>query len=238
LHHPKAGFWIRLSVIMIYPFDGLLFKIRFANLDRIPARGGVILAVNHLSYIDTLVMARLTWASGRIPRFLIKSSLFDKPVIGTLFRGAGQIPVHRGTNDAQLSLRDAKSALDRGECVVIYAEGTITRDPDWWPMQAKTGVARLALMAPDAAVVPIGQWGAQFTFDSLRMRFRPFPRKPARASVAPPLDLSRFRGAEPDATVLRELTDEIMTAVRVEVARLRGERPPTEFFPQPPPRVA
>ena len=233
LHRPRAGFWIRLCVAILYPLDSLLFKIKWRGLDRIPAQGGVIVAINHLSYIDTILMARLIWQSGRIPRFLIKSGVFSKPVVGRIMTGAGQIPVHRGTTDAQRSLRDAQQALERGECVVIYAEGTITHDPDWWPMQGKTGVARLALLAPDAPVIPVGQWGPQFTFDSRHRRVRPFPRKPALASVGAPVDLTRFRGAEPSAAVLRDITDLIMTAVRSEVAELRGVAAPEQFYRRP-----
>jgi 1-acyl-sn-glycerol-3-phosphate acyltransferase len=237
LHKPKAGFWIRFAVVVLYPVDTILFKIRWRRLDRIPARGGVILVVNHLSYIDTILMARLVWASGRIPRFMIKSAVFAKPFLGRVMRGAGQIPVHRGTIDAQQSLRYAKKALDEGQCVVIYAEGTITRDPEWWPMQARTGVARLAMMAPDVPVVPVGQWGPQFTFDARAHTFRPFPRKMSLAAVGDPVDLNCFRGREPDAAVLRRMTDQIMGAVRDLVAELRQQPAPREFF-VPPARIA
>ncbi|MEP6852639.1 MAG: lysophospholipid acyltransferase family protein [bacterium] len=228
LHKPKAGFWIRLCVALLYPLDAMLFKIRFRHLDRVPATGGVLLVVNHLSHIDTILMARLVWQSGRIPRFMIKSDVFTTPVVGRAMTGAGQIPVHRGTTNAQHSLQAASDALTRGECVVIYAEGTITQDPDWWPMQAKTGVARLALLAPDVPVVPIGQWGPQFTLS--RRRFRPFPRKVAAASVGHPVDLSPWRSiAEPGQLDLRRMTDAIMSAVRDEVAVLRAEPAPTSF---------
>ena len=163
LHRPKAGFWIRLCVVLLYPFDGLLFRIRWRHLERVPApsEGGVIIAINHISVVDTVLMARLVWQSGRIPRFLIKSGVFGLPVIGQILRGAKQIPVFRGTADASQSLREAVVALAQGEAVIIYPEGTITHDPDQWPMEAKTGIARLVLLSPDTPVVPVGQWGAQ-----------------------------------------------------------------------------
>lgn len=223
LHKPKAGFWIRLSVIILYPLDGLLFRIRWHNLDRIPARGGVIIAINHISHIDTVLMARLVWQSGRIPRFLVKNTMFDKAGVGTIMRGARQIPVFRGTTEAAASLDQAVAALRRGEAIVFYPEGTITRDPAQWPMQAKTGIGRLALLAPDVPIVPVGQWGAQVV---RKHRFRP----QVEASVGEPVDLGRFRGVEPDAAALREVTDTIMTAVRDEVAKLRGEAAPVDFY--------
>ncbi|MGI8881922.1 MAG: lysophospholipid acyltransferase family protein [Jatrophihabitans sp.] len=226
LHKPKAGLWIRFCVLVIYPLDGLLFKIRWCNLQRVPAKGGVILAVNHVSYVDTILIARFVWQSGRIPRFLIKASMFEKPFIGGVLRGAAQIPVRRGTADASQSLHAAKEALDRGECVIIYPEGTMTHDPDWWPARAKTGVARLALLAPHAPVVPVGQFGAQFTFDSLRKTVRPFPRKEVTVSVGEAVDLARFRDKEPTSELLHEMTDEIMWSITELVGEIRNEPPP------------
>jgi 1-acyl-sn-glycerol-3-phosphate acyltransferase len=237
LHKPKAGFWIRLCVVVLYPLDSLMYRIRFQHLERVPPpeAGGVIIAVNHISHIDTVLMARLVWQAGRIPRFMIKASLFPKPVIGRVFRGAGQIPVYRGTTTAASSLDDAVRALERGEAIVIYPEGTTTRDPQLWPMEAKTGIARLVLLAPHIPVVPVGQWGAQkgqrFTATRLIRRRR------CEASVGEPLDLSRYAGVEPTAGVLREITDLIMTAVRDEVAALRRETPPTTFSKTAPVRV-
>lgn len=224
LYKPKAGFWIRVSVLIIYPLDALLFRMRWRNLDRIPARGGVIIALNHVSHFDTLLMARLIWQSGRIPRFLVKNTLYDKAGLSVLMRGAKQIPVYRGATNASDSLKAAVEALDAGEAVVIYPEGTVTKDPAQWPMQAKTGVARLALLAPEIPVIPIGQWGAH---EVEKRRFRPI----VKASVGPPVDLGRHRrNGEPTGELLREITDTIMIAVRDEVATLRGETPPDEFY--------
>lgn len=231
LHRPKAGFWVRLCVSVLYPLDGLLFRITFRHLDRVPAPPrGVVIAINHLSFIDTIVMARLVWQSGRVPRFMIKSDAFSVPVLGSIFRGAGQIPVYRGTADAADSLRDAARALDDGQCVVIYPEGTVTRDPAKWPMQGRTGVARLALLRPDVPIVPVGQWGATASFDLPNKVVRPFPRKPLTAQAGEPLDLSEYRDVEADADTLREITDVVMAAIRDQVAALRGEPAPAGFF--------
>ncbi|MDQ1751617.1 MAG: hypothetical protein QOE71_2673 [Pseudonocardiales bacterium] len=222
---PKAGFWIRLCVVIVYPLDALLFRIRWHHLDRIPATGGVLLAVNHISQADTPAMARMVWQAGRIPRFLIKSGVFSWPIVGRIMTGAGQIPVYRGTADARNSLRAATEALRRGECVIIYPEGTITDDPDYWPMPAKTGVARIALDNPDLPVVPIGQWGAQRTL-ARGGRLRPAPWHRHEASVGEAVDLSPFHGREQTADLLDEATSAIMAAITVEVAQLRQKDPP------------
>lgn len=230
LHKPKAGFWIRAWVIIIYPVIGLVFRIRWRHLDRMPPpeAGGVIIAVNHISQADTLLMARLVWQAGRVPRFMIKSGVFGWPVIGPMMRGAGQISVSRGTVDAAQSLHDAVEAIERGEAVVIYPEGTTTKDPDSWPMQGKTGIGRLVLLVPDAPVVPVGQWGAhRMGGPSLRRFGR---RRTARGAVGEPLDFSRYRGVAPGQRIQRQITDEIMTAIRAQVADLRGEPAPEKFF--------
>lgn len=243
LHKPKAGFWIRLCVTLLYPLDGLLFRIRWRHLDRVtpPGNGvppskagageGVIIALNHVSHIDTVLTARLVWQSGRVPRFMIKAGVFSKPIVGSIMRGAKQIPVYRGGDNAAKSLRDAVTALADGEAIVIYPEGTITRDPAQWPMQGKTGIARLALLSPDTPIIPIGQWGAQQLKG--RGKWRALTRRTTYASVGQPLDLSRFRGAEPTADTLREITDVVMVAIRDEMAQFRSEPAPTEFFVPP-----
>ncbi len=220
LHRPKAGFWIRLCVIVLYPVDALFFRLRWHHLERMPARGGVLVAVNHISQADTATMARMIWQSGRVPRFLIKHTVFGWPLIGRVMRGAGQLPVYRASDQASVSLKAAEQALADGECVIIYPEGTITRNSDYSPMAAKTGVARLALACPDVPVVPIGQWGAHRTL-SRGGKFRPWPRNRHEASVGEPVDLSRFRGREPTGQVLREVTDAIMAAVAAEVDFVR-----------------
>jgi 1-acyl-sn-glycerol-3-phosphate acyltransferase len=232
-YKPKAGFWVRLCVVVLFPVDSLLFRVRWHHLERMPppTTGGVIIALNHVSHIDTVLMARMVWSSGRIPRFMVKASMFTKPLLGQIMRGAAQIPVHRGTTDAANSLGEAVTALERGEAVLIYPEGTITKDPAQWPMEAKTGIARLWLLSPDTPVIPVGQWGAQPT-KGLHL-LRPVRRRLAEASVAEPVDLSSFRGAQPDAATLRKITDRIMSAVCAEVAELRGEPAPDTFFKPP-----
>jgi 1-acyl-sn-glycerol-3-phosphate acyltransferase len=210
------------------------FKRRWRGLERLPRTGAAIVAMNHISYADPFVIARAVWDRGRLPRFLAKAGLFRIPVVGRIVSGAGQIPVYRGTADAGHALRGAVDALERGEMVLIYPEGTVTRDPDFWPMQAKTGIARLALLAPGVPVIPVGQWGAQRFLDFYAKKFRPLPRKTVWVSVGEPVDLTRFAGAEPTGPVLREMTDLIMVAVRDQVAELRGQTPPEQFFSRPP----
>jgi 1-acyl-sn-glycerol-3-phosphate acyltransferase len=142
----------------------------------------------------------------------------------------GQIPVDRGTTAAADSLAAAVESLRQGHVVVMHPEGTVTRDPQWWPMSGRTGAARLALLAPDVPVIPVGQWGAQQMVDLYHKKVRLIPRKEHHILVGEPIDLSHFAGAAPTADALRSVTDTMMSSVRGLVADLRGEPAPTGGF--------
>jgi 1-acyl-sn-glycerol-3-phosphate acyltransferase len=137
--------------------------------------------------------------------------------------------VYRDSADAQQSLRAGTEALRNGKVVIIYPDGTITRDPDGWPMQPRTGVARLALSV-DVPVVPAVHWGTREVLDKYHRRFRPLPRKPITVRCGEPVDLSAYRGRPIDAPLLREVADLIMDRVRALLAEVRGEPAPEEFF--------
>jgi 1-acyl-sn-glycerol-3-phosphate acyltransferase len=222
----KSPPWLRFIVLVLYGPMSALFKLRWRGVEHVPVDGPAILAINHVSYADPLVVSRYVYDAGRAPRFLAKRSLFDIPVVGAAMRGTGQIPVDRGTAHARQSLEGAVAALHRGEIVIVYPEGTVTRDPNWWPMVGKTGAARLALLAPDVPVIPAAQWGAQFAVDVYGKRYRPLPRKQVSVVAGPAVDLGRFRGADPSADTLREMTDVMMRAICELVGELRGETPP------------
>jgi len=190
-----------------------------------PREGGMIVAANHLSYADWPAMSLYVHEAGRYPAFMIKSSAFDVKLIGPFLRVLGQLPVYRGQADAALVLRDAEQALAAGECLVIYPEGTATRDPQLWPMVAKTGVARLAL-ASGVPVVPVAQWGAQDIMPYGSTKPHPWPRKTVRMLAGPPVDLSDFEGKPLTRDTLRAATNAIMADITGLLAELRGGQPP------------
>ncbi len=223
-------------VLVVYPVTVLLFRLRYRHAARIPATGPVLLVVNHVSVLDPLAAARLVWDAGRAPHFLAKDAVFRGPA-GTILRAAGQIPVSRGSSTASTSVSAAREALEAGHLVVIYPEGTVTRDPDWWPMEALTGVARMALTT-DAVVLPVAQWGPQRVHDYHARAWHPRLRAPAEFLVGEPVDLSAHRarvraGVPVTNELLREVTDLIMTRVRDQLAELRGEQPPAAVHPRP-----
>jgi len=156
---------------------------------------------------------------------------------GKILRAAGQIPVARGRADARNSLAAAEADLAAGNVVVIYPEGSVTRDPDWWPMEARTGVARLALTT-DAVVLPVAQWGPQRLHDYHTKQLHPRLRTRADYLIGEPVDLTDLRaqvraGRPLTGELLREVTDRMMACVRDQLAELRGEPVPTTTTPHP-----
>ena len=218
--------WRLLSVVVLRPLLHLLIRNKWHGQENIPKTGGIILAPNHLSYVDWGTDALFSYEAGRYPVFLIKSSAFEVKGIGPFLHKAGQLPVHRGRADAALVLKEAQAALEKGACVIIYPESTATRDPELWPMVSKTGVARLGLMS-GAPVIPVAHWGTQDILPYGSKKVRLFPRKTVRTVAGPPVDLSPWAGQQTSAKALREATAAIMASVTGLVAELRGEQPPT-----------
>ncbi|CAA9363087.1 MAG: Acyl-CoA:1-acyl-sn-glycerol-3-phosphate acyltransferase [uncultured Frankineae bacterium] len=223
----RLGFWYLLGIALLKPPTVALTRRVTHGTELVPP-GGVILAANHISLADPVALCDFVlYDLHRAPRFLAKRELFEgSGLVGRVMRGADQIPVDRHTPDASGALQPAVAALRRGETVVIYPEGTVTLDPGKWPMQARTGVARLALLS-GAPVVPVAQWGAQDILDtgrSRRVNLR--PRRRVLFRVGPPVDLSRWAGRELTAEVLRGATDAVLDAITAELEVLRGERAP------------
>ena len=221
--------WRGVSKIILRPTIRALMKHDWQGQEHIPKSGGVIVAANHLSYADVLAVALFCDQAGRYPTFLAKSGLFKIKVLGSILVKLGQLPVYRGQADAALVLRDAEQGVKDGACVVFYPESTVTRDPQMWPMVAKTGVARLAL-ATGAPVIPIGHWGAQYVLPYGSIRPHVMPRKTVRIIAGPPVDLSAFADQPIDTKTMRAATDKIMTDVAALVGNLRGEDPPAQPY--------
>lgn len=224
--------WRLFTIALLRPPLFLLLRRDWRGRHRIPASGGVILVANHLSEADPLALGHYVYEAGRFPVFLAKDVLFRIPLAGRLLRLIGQIPVARATGEASLAYEEARAALAAGECLVFYPEGTCTRDPDLWPMAARTGAARLALSS-GAPVVPVAHWGAQDLLRYGSSRLRLLPRKTMRVLAGEPLDLTGHAARPLDADTLRAASDDIMRAIAELLGELRGQRPPPELHVHP-----
>ncbi len=221
--------WRLFTVILFRPTLHVLVRNKWSGRENIPRTGPVILVPNHMSYADWGTDSLFFHASGRYPTFMIKASAFKAPFIGKLLYGCGQIPVNRGRADAAQALKQAEQALADGAAVIVYPEGTATRDPALWPMAGKTGAARLAL-ATGAPVIPVAHWGTQDVLPYGSKKARLWPRKTVRTVAGPPVDLSAWAGQQTSARALRAATEAIMADITALVASLRGEEPPAVPF--------
>mgnify|MGYP005988704939 FL=1 len=209
------------------PIFGAMVKLRIREGSKLPASGPFILSPNHYSEIDPIVMGVVVWKLRRTPRFLAKASLFRVPALGWLMRFSGQIPVERDAS-AQLGqpLQAAKLLTDRNQGVIVYPEGTLTKDPELWPMRGKSGAIRMAL-EQNIPLYPAAHWGTQHWMGRYAKKIRFFPRTTIDAVVGEPFDLSEYQGKTLTRELLEEATDKLMQEIARLAGSLRGETPPT-----------
>lgn len=193
----------------------------YRDADRLPATGPCIVVANHLTKIDPLLMVRFVWRQSRMPRFLAKRELFELPVVGPALTWLEQIPVDRGGHGVK-SMAVAEQWLRKGSCVVIYPEGTLTRDPELWPMRGQSGAVRLCLDT-DAPIIPVAHWGAQEVLPRYSSRLHLFPRRKFHVQVGEPLLPARVRQWTQEAG-MRGATDRLMLEITRLQEGLRGER--------------
>ncbi|CEA08471.1 2-acyl-glycerophospho-ethanolamine acyltransferase [Arthrobacter saudimassiliensis] len=211
----------------VRPVMNALMARDWRGMDKLPRDTGFIVCPNHVTEIDPLVVGHYLYNQKIMPRYLAKESLFRVPVLGAALRGTRQVPVARSTGKAGASLEVARDVIDAGGALIIYPEGTLTRDPDLWPMRGRTGAARLALET-GAPVVPMAHWGAQDVLPRYGRKIHAFPRKRVTVLAGDPVDLSDLRGQPLTRETVDEATHRIMDAVTALVAQLRGEQPPAE----------
>ena len=221
--------WFRFGADLIRPLLNLIAKRDWRGIENIPKSGAAIAVCNHISYVDPLIFTHFLYDNGRAPRYLGKASLFKLPIIGRVLLGAGQIPVERETSSASQSLQHAIAFLNSGHLLGVYPEGTLTRDENYWPMKAKTGIARLAILT-QVPVIPCAQWGAQKILPAYSKKVKLFPRTKVIVVAGKPLDFSKWYGKAEDPVALEEATAFVMSAITRLLEDLRGEKAPAEIF--------
>ena len=219
-------FWVLAALIL--PLINLSVRYQVTDADKFPRSGAFVMAPNHFSEIDPLVMGVLSWKLGRAPRFLAKASVFETPVLGWLLAKSGQIPVARGgAVRGNEPVKAAERLVRNGQMVVVYPEGSLTRDPDLWPMRGKSGAVRIAL-EQGIPIVPVAHRGTQALMPRYSKRIHPFPRKTVLVKIGDPLSLAEFRGRSLDTATLNEATNVVMEAITHLLEDLRGEKAPVK----------
>lgn len=200
-------FWLFLKFVLLGPALWLLFRPKVTGLEHIPREGGAIVAANHVSFLDALLLPLV------VPRrrvmFLTKVKYIDKPLLRWILAGAGVIPV--ATDDPRAikgAVTAAVEVLSSGRLVGIFPEGT--RSPDGRLHRGKTGVARIALES-GAPVIPAGIIGTDLAFP--RGARLPRPRS-VRIAFGPPIRFVVSDDKVRSASLSRATTDQVMAAIR------------------------
>ncbi len=211
-------FWFLMKYVFLGPVLRLLYRPKAIGLENVPKDGPAILAANHQSFLDDLLLPLVV--PHRKVVFLAKADYFDKWYLRWFFKGANVIPVRRENRSAsEAALNAGVDALKQGCLVGIFPEGT--RSPNGNLYRGKTGVARMALEG-QVPVIPVAIVG---TFEAL-----PYDRKmpkPGRVELrfGKPLTFERFYATPADRFVLRSVTDEIM----YEIMMLSGQEYVDEY---------
>ena len=211
-----AAWWLAIAVCK--PFLLALRKPDWRGVDGIPRTGGAVLAANHVSHIDPILVAEMVLAQRRVPRFLAKNSLFATPVVGWWFRSAGHVEVDREAGRAGFD--SAVAAVEQGQLVLVYPEGSITKRDDGRPMAMKSGAVRIALAA-SVPLIPVAQWGAQEILPPYSRRLRLGWRRTVSLVVGAPISLEDLRGVE-GARAVEEGCRRLESALRSMVEDLSG----------------
>lgn len=221
-------FWPLAAIIV--PIVSLIAKIRIRGAEKLPQDGAYVLAPNHYSEFDPLIVAVAVWRIGRAPRFMAKESLFRVPVLGAALRATGMIPVARSSSAAaaKQTLKQSAELVEHRRGVIVYPEGTLTRDPDLWPMRGKSGAVRLAL-TDGIPLIPMAHWGAQEIMGRYQKGLSLWPpRKRVDVIIGDPVDVSDLQGRAGEASALNEATTRLMNAITVLLEELRDEKAPAE----------
>jgi len=196
----------------VAPMVRLLWHPKIIGLDNVPETGPAILASNHQSVLDSVMMGAV---APRNVYFLAKDQYFRGPglkgaALRNVMYGLNQIPVDRSGGRASLLALDAAlPVLRAGHVLGIYPEGT--RSPDGRLYRGRPGVAKLALDAP-APIIPVGLVGTERVHPIGNTLPRLGPDVEVR--FGEPLDLTRWQGGDVDSKGLRELTHQLMAAIR------------------------
>jgi|ERR1700722_974097 len=205
-------YWLARGVLM--PFFLLYFRLERIGREYIPSSGPVILAANHRSFLDPFVIGALT---RRPVYYMAKRELFERPWQAWILGSLGAFPIDRGKGDEH-AMSTARTILERGDCVVIFPEGTrVRKGPLGHPHR---GVGRLALQT-GARVVPVAVMGSE----DVRRGWRIRPRK-VRLRCGRPLGFPRAE--RPFPSIALGVTERIWACVSLQWQWLGGTTAPSE----------
>lgn len=221
---------MRVLAVILRPWVRLLYKVEVTGMENLPKSGGYVLAANHVTTVDALAVAYMMYFRlHRAPHFLAKEGLFKTPIVGPVLLAVGQIPVFRGQRNNTDPMEAAYKVLRAGHVIGIFPEGTLTRDPDLWPMRGRTGATRLAIEA-GVPIVPVGQWGTEKVMETYSSKLKPKPWHKVNIIIGKPIDVSAYVAKKNSTEELVLLTEKVMNEITKLVEQLRGEKAPAKRF--------
>lgn len=209
--------WWRFGVAVIGVVSRAMFRIRVTGIERIPQSGPAIVAGNHLSALDGIVLALVVGRDRRrMTRFLTAAEFFRKRAFGWALRRYRQIPLHRGRSDAD-ALDEAVRTVSSGALAGIFPEGLVNPAPERGLQRGRRGVARIALES-GAVVVPVGIWGTHLRYPKSGFHLRRPWRPTLALAFGEPIEAEGDAASSSDT---QRLTDLVMEGIgrQVEVAR-------------------
>lgn len=221
---------MRIVAGILGPLVRLLFRVEVKGAEKLPKDGAYILCFNHVTHLDPLVVAYgVFYGLKRGPHFLAKGGLFSVPVLGPILIAAGQVPVYRNGRRNVEPMDAAFKFLDAGHVITIFPEGTLTREPNGWPMRGKTGSVRMALDA-NVPIFAVGQWGSELVLPTYTKKLRPKPWHKVRVQIGDQINLDKYRGHKLTTEELKDATRDVMRAITKQVEFLRGAEAPKELY--------
>ncbi len=221
---------MRVLAVILRPWVRLLYKVEVTGMENLPKSGGYVLAANHVTTVDALAVAYMMYFRlHRAPHFLAKEGLFKTPIVGPVLLAVGQIPVFRGQRNNTDPMEAAYKVLRAGHVIGIFPEGTLTRDPDLWPMRGRTGAIRLAIET-GVPIVPVGQWGTEKVMETYSSKLKPKPWHKVNIIIGKPIDVSAYVAKKNSTEELVLLTEKVMNEITKLVEQLRGEKAPAKRF--------
>ncbi|WP_322759352.1 lysophospholipid acyltransferase family protein [Frankia sp. Cr2] len=182
-------------------FKALDLKLDVRGQEHVPATGGCVVAINHVSYLDFALAGVPFWyAHRRLVRFMAKHEVFSHPIAGPLMRGMRHIPVDRSAGAG--SYRHAVQALKAGELVGVFPEATVSRSFCLQPF--KSGAARMAAEA-DVPALPVIIWGSQRILTKGRPRnLRAARGTPVSIMIGEPIPTADLKDAQTGTQLLAD----------------------------------
>lgn len=214
---------------LLKPLFSPVAEFSWLGGQNVPKTGPALIVANHVSSLDPVLLGLFLAHQGRWPHFLARANLWDNKLLRKILNSSRQIPVHRGTAQAADSLTAARESLARGDLVIIYPEGTITFDPQEWPMTIRSGAARLALTT-GVKVIPVGQWGANYILPPRKIRKPNLRRREVRAVAGKPIDFSGLVSEQPSGEQIAQASNRILQAILKQTSEARREPAPRDVW--------